>query len=259
MNIENIKKWEETLKKITDLHKKIKHIDTSLEYLYPVAIVENNIFYVFDYNASADKYDFIIEYSIPGFEMPEKILASFPLDFYNNKPAAVVSEDAIYDIEKQVFIFHEFVHCYQFLNEEMNIKATLEIYKKYINENNQMWEITHAFQYNDVVFTEKATELVKNYNESNNNAIIEFYNYMKTYLSNIDYEYLIWQEFKEGYARFVENNIRAFLDLELNSTTPQAPFKRSVFYWTGSRHIDFLINTQGKPFNSFADLFALMY
>lgn len=259
MNRATLKKWEKALIKIVKLHSRIKHIDKALEQLHPIAIVENNIFYVFDYDAPSDKYSFIMEYSIPGFEIPDKVLASFPLDFYDTKPAAVVSEDAIYELEKQVFIFHEFIHCYQYLNGETDIKTTLNIYKKYLNENNQMWEINHTFPYDDKDFAEKAVELTKHYEEKENRKILDFYEYMKTNLSIIDYEYLIWQEFKEGYARYIENTIRAFLGLALNDTAPQLPIERPIFYWTGSKHIDFILNTQGKTFKSLGELFELLF
>ncbi|MBN2879189.1 MAG: hypothetical protein JXN65_06100 [Clostridia bacterium] len=256
MDREFIKDWTEKLKDTITLHNQIQHIDFSLEQLHPIAIVKNKTFYIFDYNRTKEIYELVYEKQLPDIQIPEKVLASFPLDFYNGKPAAVISEDALESLEKRIFIFHEFVHCFQYNNGEQEIKETLGIYKTYKNENNHMWEINHPFPYEDNDFAKTVVSLSEHYKAADEKSIISSYKTLKDILS--DYEYLIWQEWKEGYARFVENNIRSFLKITLNDTPKAKPFDRSLFYWTGSHHIDFLKNIQKKHFSSLSDLFNLM-
>jgi len=40
---------------------------------------------------------------------------------------------------------------------------------------------------------------------------------MRKYLKNHDYEYMIWQQWKEGFARYIENKIRNTLNVEKKS------------------------------------------
>ncbi len=256
MDREFIRDWTESLR--NTVHSQIKHLDFSLESLHPIAIVKNKTFYIFDYNRTKTIYELVYEKQLPDIQIPEKVLASFPLDFYNGKPAAVISEDALESLEKQVFIFHEFIHCFQYNNGEQPIKETLEIYKMYKNENNYMWEINHPFPYENADFVRIAVSLADNYKADDEQSIINSYKEFRNILPAVDYEYLIWQEWKEGYARFVENNIRSFLEIELNDTPKIEPFDRSLFYWTGSHHIHLIKNIQHKSFTSLNKLFELM-
>jgi len=137
-----------SLRKIPELHKQLKGIDKSLERLYPVTIVEDGIFFVFDLDSKSENYELKLEYPTP-MKMPSNILAAFTLDFYNMKPSAVVSKGVFDNLEGYAFIFHEFVHCYQWEKCEYEIRKNLEIEKISKAENNFMWEITHPFPYKD--------------------------------------------------------------------------------------------------------------
>jgi len=259
MDREFIKNWAESLKEIINLHQRIQNIDLCVKSLHAVAIVKNNVFFVFDYNRTKKVYELVYEKHVPGMKIPDKVLASFPLDFYNMKPAAVISEDALTSLEKQIFVFHEFVHCFQYENGEMNLKEDLNIFSKYKKENNPMWEINHEFPYNNADFIKHITSLFSAYNAPDEKNILSIYGELKNTLSDIDYEYMIWQEFKEGYARYVENSIRLNLEIAPNDTCPKEPFNRTVFYWTGSKHISLIKDVQKKSFSSLRELYDLLF
>lgn len=123
-----IKEQEKSLAKIHELYDRVKVLDNSLEKLYPVAIVEEDTFYVFDLN-SRNEYKFVMEHPTP-MPLPKGVMAAFPLEFYNMSPSAVVSKEIFNSLEGYVFIFHEFVHCYQWENGENELKENLEIAKK---------------------------------------------------------------------------------------------------------------------------------
>jgi len=55
-----------------------------------------------------------------------------------------------------------------------------------------------------------------------------------------DYEYMVWQEWKEGFARFIENRIRRKLDLSENHDGREEPFDRVVFYEGGAGFLELL-------------------
>ena len=55
-----------------------------------------------------------------------------------------------------------------------------------------------------------------------------------------DFEYMIWREWKEGCARFIENKIRRKLNLKENHYGKDKPFSRGSFYEGGAGFIEFL-------------------
>jgi hypothetical protein len=160
MNDNFIKRLSGKLDKFITVHSSVKHIDPSINKPYPIAVVENNILYVFDADKPYHRYKFIMEHYMPDMHIPDEVRACFPLGFYGGKAAAVVSESALDTKKGQVSIFHEFAHCYQNNNEcEQKTKDGLLVYKDSLEKNNYMWELNHEFPYNDGFFTDKLKEL----------------------------------------------------------------------------------------------------
>ncbi|MBU3146673.1 hypothetical protein [Clostridium sp. CF012] len=157
-----------------------------------------------------------------------------------------------------MFIFHEFVHCFQSENCEDEIRVSLEIERKSKEENNYMWEINHPFPYENSIFIKKATELNDYFNAKDYNSVLNYHKQMKECLSNIDFEYMIWQEWKEGYARYIENIIRVRLGIDINTNKLQAPFDRVCFYEIGSKYIDLLVNVNASLKSNIKDLYYRM-
>ena len=246
-----------SLAKIHELHKQLKDIDVSLLKLYPVTIVEDDTFFVFDLDVTGEKYEFKLEYPTP-IQIPKRVLAAFSLDFYNMKSSAIVSEEVFDTIQGYVFIFHEFVHCFQSENYEEEIRVSLEIERKSKEENNYMWEITHPFPYENPIFIEKVTEVENYFNTKDYKGVLNYHKQMRGCLSNIDFEYMIWQEWKEGYARYIENIIRARLGIAINTNKLQAPFDRVCFYEIGSKYIDLLVNGNANLKSNIKDLYYRM-
>lgn len=252
-----IKKQVTSLNKIHELYNQIKNLNRSLERLYPVTIVDDNTFFVFDLDVRNEKYEFKLEYptSMP---IPKGVLAAFPLDFYNMKSSAVVSEEAFENLEGYVFIFHEFVHCFQAENCENELRATLEISRKSREENNYMWEITYPFPYDDPIFIKKTVELNDYFSEGDYISVFKYYREIKEHLNKIDFEYMMWQQWKEGFARYIENLIRDRLGLNRNTNKLQPPFDRVCFYEVGSKYIELMLNINSDLKGSIKDLYYRM-
>jgi hypothetical protein len=81
---------------------------------------------------------------------------------------------------------------------------------------------------------------------------------MKNILQETDFEYMIWQEWKEGYARYIENMIRKHLSWQLNINELETPFNRVHFYEIGSNYIELLINNEVELGNDIKELFNKM-
>jgi hypothetical protein len=234
------------LGQIGELYKQIKDIDKSLENLYPVAVVENNVYFIFDLDQSGEKYEFKMEYPA-GEEIPKGLRAAYVLEFYGTnatavipeemKSSAVITEDAFETAEGRAQVFHEFVHCFQWAEDEWGFKMTLAIAREALEKRDFMWEFDHPFPYTDENFISKTSELDNGYD------IEKYHTEMKAVLSEKDFEYMIWQEWKEGYARYIENLIRERWGLDKISRPLTPPLERPVFYETGSRYIEALIQS----------------
>jgi 6-pyruvoyl-tetrahydropterin synthase len=57
---------------------------------------------------------------------------------------------------------------------------------------------------------------------------------LKHFLEELDFEYLIWQEWKEGFARLIENRLQWRLDLLENHYGRERPYHRITLYEGGA-------------------------
>jgi hypothetical protein len=223
-----------SLEEICALHNEIKDIDKSLEKLQPVAVVKNNAYFVFDLDQSGEKYEFKMEYPSE-MEIPEDVQAAYPLEYGNGKTAAIITEKEFTTLEGRIIVFHEFVHCFQWNDAGVgDLRRTLAIAREAWEKQDFMWELDHPFPYTSEYFIAKTRELDNGYD------IGKYHNDMKAALNEKDFEYMIWQEFQEGYARYIENLIRERLGANKNSTPLTSPFARHVFYEIGNRYIETL-------------------
>jgi hypothetical protein len=240
-----------SLEQIGELHKEIKDIDRSLEKLHPVAVIENGVYFLFDLDQSGEKYEFKMEYPYDGGD-GTGLRAAYNLEFYEGRVAAVISKEAFETAGGQAQIFHEFVHCFQAGEGEWDLKMTLAIAREAWEKRDFMWELNHPFPYTSENFINKTRELDNGYD------IGKYHREMKLELSEKDFEYMIWQEWKEGYARYIENLIRERFGLQKNSTLLTPPFERHIFYEIGSRHIEALIRNDSGLKGDIKALFQKM-
>ncbi len=228
------------LRRLEELHKSAKDIHPVLEKLQPVAVINGDDLLIFDEDPAAGSYKFIKKVPAP-FPMNEGIRASFPLAEYDNKPVCVTGRDAFNTAGGMAVILHEFVHCAQYNSVEQEIKSDLEIYKTAMERKEYSWEINHPFPFDSLFLTDYKL-FVDALSAGDRVRAGEYRNKIKGILNNIDFEYLIWQEWKEGFARYIENEIRAKAGAKENTGGKDFPRDRVVFYYGGSRFIKFLIS-----------------
>jgi len=183
------------------------------------------------------------------FPISFDIQAAFPLSFYDEKAAAVLTEKTLGNPERHVVVFHEFVHCFQWETCERELRKELEIEKQQRELNNFSWEIDYPFPYNDDFFVRMTSEMV---------SFEDYHAKMKEYLKVTDFEYLVWQEWKEGFARYVENLMRGELKMDLKRNTLSPPYDRVSFYELGSRYVDLLVEEDSTLGSRLDKLFYTM-
>ena len=245
------------LSKVCELHERIKGLNESLTMLHPIAVVNGSSYFVFDYNQKIKQYEFIMEHPTH-FPISVDIKAAFPLDFYDDKIAAILTENTLARPEAHGIVFHEFVHCFQWNKYEKELKEKLEVNIQQMKAGNFSWEIDYPFPYEDDCFS-NATEKLNCVPDANIVAYFaNYHNEMKAYLNITDYEYLVWQEWKEGFARYVENLIRKELGMKPNKTELLGPFDRVSFYELGSRYICALVEEDDSLRSDLHKLFYVL-
>ena len=252
-----ISKIDSSLQKLVTIQQKIKDIHPYLKFFNPVAIYENDSLFIFDIDSVSNKYEYKKKNQAP-FPMPDGIRASFPIEAYSGKPVCIVTNDICESLNGYITIFHEFVHCRQFLTVELQLKNQLEIAKEAAKKNDYSWEITYPFPYADTIFVNNYSSLIKAADTNDFRSVVKYRNNLKEYLKLTDYEYMIWEEWKEGFARLIENKICRRYNLKENTFGSEKPYNRITFYYGGEKYIKFLIGNNPVLYNNMKDLFYTM-
>ncbi len=244
---ELIAKLDSSLKVLVVLQTKVKNVCPCLNEFQPVAIPYKDSLLIFDYSPAESRYDFIKETSQP-FPLPEGIQASFPLSVYDNKPTCIVNLNTFSSTAGYTTVMHEFIHCCQFNSVEPELKQTLEIYKSAMQNKEYSWEIAHPFPYDDSVFINFYDNYKQALKEDNIVKAKQFRARLKEHLGKIDFEYMLWEEWKEGLARYVENKVHDRLKIDRNNYGKDKPYDRVAFYYSGEKLIARLAETKpGLP------------
>lgn len=248
-------RYSSSLQKIFGIQEKIQDIHPFLQKLYPVAIVEDGYFLIYDVEPGCRQYRFVKETAVP-MPMPQGVRAAFPLESYENRMACVVTSDVFDDLAGYVTIFHEFIHCRQAEICEQKVKQKLGVARKALAANDFMWELNHPFPYAAPDFVQGYETFLAKQEMAEVESIRQ---QLKTLLNEEDYEYMVWQEWKEGFARFVENQINGRQNLPENHGGKEKPFNRVVFYAGGAHYIQLLSQQEAQLAIDIEKLFDRMF
>ena len=246
------------LSELLQIQKKIKHIHPFLENFHPIAIHSQKQLYIYDYDTLSCKYNFV-KNTPPPFPLVDGIRASFPLSVYDGKPTCIVSPDIFDSLEEIVLIFHEFIHCTQANTVEFKIKNELAIHQQAMQNNDFMWELNHKFPYSDSLFIKYYDELLNAINLNDHQKVEQSRESLKNHLKEIDFEYMVWQEWKEGLARYIENKIKCELGLEQNFYGKEKPYHRISFYYGGEALLVYLFGQNESLYSDLEMLFEQLY
>ena len=220
------------------------HIHPFLSKLYPVAIVEEMDFWVYVPDGDRYRYEATIQ---TGLEVPPGVRAALPLEALDHQMVCLVTPEIFEEADGFVTIFHEFVHCQQFEQGEMAMKEGLEVYQTALEKYDYMWEINHPFPYGDPAFVELYPGMVHAASTGDLQETMALRASLRGKLARPDYEYMVWQEYKEGLARYLENHMRAGVGLPLNYNGSNPPYSRVSFYAGGAALISAFHNSGISP------------
>jgi hypothetical protein len=248
---------DSALAKLVRIKEEIKDLHPYLAHLHPIAIVEGEELYIFDADSTHNTYAFRKKGPSP-FPMSKGIRASFPLSTYGNAPTCVVSREVFDELKGYATVFHEFIHCTQYQTIEPRLKERLEVAQQAVRAKEYSWELNHAFPYQDSVFVLSYTSFLEALGKRDKAGVAEARRTLRQRLMKTDFEYMVWEEWKEGFARFIENKVRARLGIEGNLGGKDRPYDRVVFYYGGEKFIDLLVQNDSELSTDMEKLFARM-
>jgi hypothetical protein len=247
-------KYAAALQKIFDLQSRFAPLHPALAKAYPVAIVENKTFFIFEPAPGESRYR--LAHTAPDTsDIPTGIRAAMPLGFWDNRMACVVTGEVFAQPDGYVVIFHEFVHCAQWEGCERKLKAGLTLYQEAMKTKDYMWELQYPFPYSNPAFAGTYAALFKAWDAGDAPAAGSLRAELRRALSPAEWEYLTWQEWKEGLARYLENRMREVAGLPENKGGESPPFNRVTFYRGGDKLIRFLERRQPGAVNDLEKLY----
>jgi len=226
---------------LTGMESEIRQVFPFEKLFYPIGIVHKSKLYFFAFNDSNKTYE-LNSITDTDIRASNGLRAAFPLKEADFQCTCIVSPDAFSSKREMVLVFHEFVHCAQFASCENKIKDSLRIAREAMEKQDYMWELNYPFPYEDGVFTHLYSQMLENLAKDDLTSASETHKKLEEHLSEKDYEYLCWQEWKEGYARYVENTILTELFRDKNTFGTNRPFSRVTFYAGGSELIRKIID-----------------
>lgn len=250
-------KFHTEFQSLVHFQTEVAALHPAFESSYPVAIVEDNQFLIYDRPDGTGDYELVKTAPVP-MPIPEGVIAAFPIKAYGGQTAAVVTP-TIFDLpDGLVMLLHEFVHCYQSKMGYQYLRKQLIICQEEEKLGHITWEIDHAFPYTDEAFVAAYTGFLQTLEQSNSEIVARFRQDLKKSLSFRDYEYMVWEEWVEGFARWNENRLRQYMNMPRLDFGTVPPYNRVTFYVGGSAYIDLLVGQDSKLQTDLPALFTAM-
>jgi hypothetical protein len=224
--------FEAPLGRLFDFRERVRDIHPAFETLYPVAVIDAGRFRAYEPDEAHRTY--VLAAEAPDRDnIPKGVRAAVPLAFWANRVACVVTPEVFAEPGGYAIIFHEFVHCYQWETCELRLKKALTVSNKAMERKDFMWELQYPFPYGDKDFVADYGEMLRALETGEDERVLSIRRALKGRLSEDDWEYMTWQEWKEGSARYLENEIKARSGLQANRGGLKPPFTRVSFYAGG--------------------------
>jgi len=224
------------LAKVSSYREKVADLHPAFAKTYPVALIEDGQLTVFEPGADGQSWAQAAQAPVKP-PMPVGIKAAMPLGFWGNRMACVVTPEIFAVPEGYAVILHEFVHCYEWETVEGKLKQGLTINQEAMARRDFMWELEYPFPYGNAEVKRVYGLWLAALEKGLTKKAGHWRSVLRKGLNSRDWEYMTWQEWKEGLARYLENLVRGRFDMGINLPDPEAPFDRIAFYRGGELFI----------------------
>lgn len=212
------------------MQQEIRDIHPAFQRLYPIAVVRGGSFHIYEPNAKSYR---LATTAPDKFNIPVGIRAAMPLDFWGNRMACVITPEAFDDLGGIILIFHEFVHCYQWDTCELRLKGKMGLYRDAMQRKDYMWELQYKFPYEKENFQKAYEAMLAALEKQDLAGATTQRRILSESLTADEWDYMTWQEWKEGLARYLENALGARLGRPANRGGLKPPYNRVTFYAGG--------------------------
>jgi len=198
---------------------------------YPLVLVTKDRMDFYKVNKEGD-YDLVRQDTRPDW-ISTRVMAALPYEENAGQMTALVEACSLQTLEGRIGIQHEFVHCYQESLGLERLRQVLDICK----EPDPLWELNFNFPYYD----QEVGACLKQLADFRGTPCLSTKAFLNTLrdlrgcLRKLEFEYLVWQVWLEGFARFIENRLRLKHGLEEKYKTYDR-MDRHVFYQVGDHY-----------------------
>ena len=245
------------LQTLVEFQREVAGFHPAFEGRYPIAIVVDGEFLIYDWADDAEAYA-LVKTAPLHMAIPEGAMAAFPLAPYGGQTTAVVTPTIFERPDWQVMFLHEFVHCYQSKTGVNDLRERLSICREEEARGHVTWEIDHPFPFNDEAFVTAYTSFLQALTGDDPEAVSRVRKDLRRLLPLRDYEYMVWEEWGEGFARWNENRLRDYAGLPHLDVGATPPFNRVTFYVGGAAYIDLLVRYHPEMAEDLTALFDAM-
>jgi hypothetical protein len=231
-----MQRFQAGLAKVQAWQKQAADLHPAFAKTYPVALVDNKQWYVFEADAAGKGWNLSAQAPVKS-PVPAGVMAAMPLDFWNYRMACVVTPKIFSSPGGYAVILHEFVHCFQWETVEGKLKEGLTVCREAMARGDYMWELQHPFPYGNSKVKRAYGLWLAALEKGRMKKAGYWRSVLKKGLNSRDWEYMTWQEWKEGLARYLENQVRIRFGLKTNRPDQDASFNRISFYNGGELFI----------------------
>ncbi len=107
-------------------------------------------------------------------------------------------------------------------------------------------------------FTESLESLLSAMDEKDLDAVKEARKTLRQHLTQEEYSYMTWVEWKEGFARWVENKVRNKFRINENHAGRTEPYNRTTFYEAGSQLIELIFKSNPEILPDLEKLYSFI-
>ena len=244
------------LARVTDVWQTARTIHPAWHKLYPICLTDGESFILFHPEANGEWS--VADRGKVNMELPKGIQAAFPMPFHNYEMACVLDVKRFASLEDMTVVFHEFVHCYQMEICDAELKANLLVAQEN-KHTNGMWELMYPFPYDKGEIGESYLQMIDAADRGDREAVVALRAKIRDSVSRQDWEYLTWQEFKEGTARWLQNVLAARIGARPARSSRTLPIDRVTLYEGGERVI-LLLNEENPELGThFPALWQAIY
>ncbi len=242
---------------ITKMWQTAKTMHPAWEKLYPICIASGDDFYL--YQPSSNGTWTLTKTENRSGQVPKEIRAAYPVDFADNQIVCVIDPSVLANQKQIITVFHEFVHCYQFNTCEFSIKDSLQVNQDAMAQKNWMWELNYPFPYDNIKVTKTYLTMIAAAKQGKVKQVGILRGKLRSLLTKQEWEYLSWQEFKEGTARYLQNELNAKYGYPRATSSHQKPLNRVIFYEGGDYMIRMLLKSNPDMINDLPALWIALY